>query len=218
MARVWVRAKTILNVEENGKQIRRFPGDWCQMGRHQAKQLLANGQIEILRSTILQSVQDLTDCAILLKGIVPEDAGKVLNTEQRRSMLASRYPGVPVEDYSGYSQHGRFLVWDTSAELRYDLILTGFQLLKKWQLAVPLLDYNTLADKIGAAEERKETKDIIHDLRVPVYDTRVLFVRQCRETRKLFDLWADGGELAFLRALYQTRPIVNALPPSWILS
>jgi hypothetical protein len=218
MAQVWVRAKTILNVDENGKMVRRYPGDWCRMGRHQAKQLLANDQVEILRSTILQSVQDLTDCAILLNGVVPEDKSVIVNTEQRRSMLASRYPGVPVDYYKGYSDHGRFLVWDTSAELRYDLILTGFQLLKKWQLAVPLLDYSLLAEKVGTAEEREETKAIIHDLRVPVYDTRVLFVRQCRETRKLFELWADDGELAFLRALYQARPIVNALPPSWILT
>jgi hypothetical protein len=218
MAQVWVRAKTILSVEEAGKRRQYHPGDWCRMGRHQAKEYLQNGQIEILKSAILQTVQDLTDCAILLRGMAPEKQASVLVAEQRRSLMAAKYPGVPIEEYQGYpDKYGRFLIWDTSAELRHDLILTGFHLLNKWQIAVPLLDYNILAESVGAAEEREKTEAVIHDLRVPVYDSRVLFVRQCRETRKLFELWGDGNELAFLRALYQSRPIINALPPSWVL-
>jgi hypothetical protein len=218
MAKVWVRAKTILNVEEDGKRVQYHPGDWCRMGRHQAKEYLQSNQIDILKSAILQTVQDLTDCAILLRGMASEQQSSVLVAEQRRSLMAAKYPGVPIEEYTGYpDKYGRFLIWDQSAELRHDLILTGFHLLSKWQIAAPLLDYNILAESVGTAEERKETKVVIHDLRVPVYDSRVLFVRQCRETRKLFKLWAEGDDLAFLRALYQTRPIINALPPSWIL-
>lgn len=209
MAQVWVRAKTILNVEENGKRKQYHPGDWCKMGRHQAREFLRRDQIEILKSAILQTVQDLTDCAILLRGVLPEP---------RLSYLAAKFPGVPTNNYEGYpDDRGRFLIWDTSAELRHDLILTGFHLLGKWQLAVPLLDYNTLASDIGTDEDRAETKRVIHDLRVPVYDTRILFVRQCRETRSLFELWNEGDDLAFLRALYQSRPVINALPPSWVL-
>lgn len=208
MSNVWVRAKAIIRTEENGKQRTFYPGDWCQTGRHQAREWLTNGQAEILKPAILQTVQDLTDCAILLKGTI---------YETRRSMLAARFPGVPIMPYHEGYTHGRFLLWDTVANLNQDLILTGFHLLAKWQLAVPLLNYDTLAENIGTADERAETKAIIHDLRVPVYDCRVIFARDCQETRRLFELWDGASELGFLRALYQARPVVNALPPSWVM-
>lgn len=206
MSQVWIRAKSILRTEKNGKMASFYPGDWLQVGRQQAREWLSTGQCEILKPAVLQTVQDLTDCAILVRGVL---------LESQRVNLAARFPGVPIEEYRG-QQHGRFLLWDLSANLRQDLILTGFGLLAKWQLAMPLLNYDILAQNIGTAEEQAETKAVIRDLRVPVYDCRVIFVRQCSETRRLLELW-QGGELAFLRALYQARPIVNALPPSWVM-
>jgi hypothetical protein len=209
MGKVWVKAKSIVRIEENGKMITFHPGDWVRMGRQQAREYLVNDQIEILKSAVLQSVQNLTNCAILLRDGLPE---------RQTAMLTAKYPALPIQKYTGeFPQHGRFLLWDTTVELKRELILTGFKLLEKWQLAVPLLDYSILAENIGTAQEREETEAIIHDLRVPVYNTRVLFVRQCQETRKLFELWDSGSQLKFLQALYQSRPVVNALPPSWVL-
>ena len=210
MAPVWVKAKSIVRVDEAGQMKTYVPGDWCQMGKHQAREYLSRGQIEILRPAVLQSVQDLHDCSILTSEPVAEPA---------LSNLAAMFPGVPIQMQNGTQpKQNRYLLWDQSANLRRDLILTGFKLLEKWQLAVPLLDYDTLAENIGTDQERQETKAIIHDLRVPVYDCRVLFVRQCKETRKLFRLWSDGTQLGFLQALYQAKPIVNALPPTWIMA
>lgn len=208
MSQIWVRAKSILYAEKNGQMTSFYPGDWLQVGRKQARDGLRDGLLEILKPAVLQTVQDLTDCSIVIRGVL---------SENQRIDLASRFPGVPIENYAGWMPNGRFLLWDMAANLRQDLILTGFGLLTKWQLAVPLLNYDTLAQDIGTADEQAETKAIIHDLRVPVYDSRVLFVRQCQETRRLFELWQTGSDLGFLRALYQARPVVNALPPSWIL-
>lgn len=208
MAQVWIRAKSNLYVDDHGKQKPLYPGDWWPVGRQQAREWLASGQCEILRPAVLQTVQDLTNCTILLRGHT---------SEQQRSLLSVKFPGVPIETHQGHPVSGRFLLWAASANLRQELVLTGFGLLTKWQLAVPLLNYDTLAESIGTADERAETKAIIHDLRVPVYDCRVIFVRDCQETRRLFELWQDGSELGFLRALYQARPAVNALPPSWVM-
>jgi len=211
MAKVWVKAKTIINTEEFGKPKRYFPGQWLQLGKHDARKYLSMTppQIEILKPAVLQSVQDLSDCAIFFKGEI---------VAHRINMLVALFPGTPVQQWEGtYPSCGRFLLWNTAANLDTSHILTGFKLLEKWQLAVPLFDYDVLAERIGTTQEQAETKAIIHDLRVPVYDSRVLFVRQCEETRKLFEMWQEGSQLKFLQALYQTRPVVNALPPSWVL-
>jgi len=209
MAPVWVKAKSIVRVEEQGSLVTYYPGDWCQMGKQQAREYLSRNQVEILRPVVLQSVQDLHDCAIFL---VNENMA-----EPDLSFFTASFPGVPVRKYEGWPECNRFLLWNRSANLRRDLILTGFKLLEKWQLAVPLLDYDTLAESIGTEQEQQETAAIIHDLRVPIYDCRVLFVRQCKETRKLFELWNGEGQLSFLQALYQSRPVVNALPPTWVM-
>ena len=208
MAKVWVRAKSIVRIDENGKQKTCFPGDWCQMGRHQANEHLSRDQVEILKPDVLQTVQSLTDCTILMRR---EDS-------VRHSLLAAKYPAVPILNFEKFPEKpGRFLIWDTKVNLDEKLILTGFNLLSKWQMAVPLLSYSVLAQDVGTEEERAETKAIIPDLRVPIYECRVIFARQCREVQQLFELWNGGGQLAFLTALYQSKPVINALPPVWIL-
>lgn len=208
MAKVWVRAKSIVRTNEDGKQKTYHPGDWCQMGRHQANEYLARDQVEILKPDVLQTVQDLTDCTIYMRR---KDSVK-------RSLLVAKFPAVPVLDFEKFpGKPGRFLIWDTIVNLDEKLILTGFNLLSKWQIAVPLVDYETLAQDIGTEAERAKTKAIMHDLRVPIYESRVIFARQCREVEQLFELWNGGGQLAFLRALYQSKPVINALPPSWVL-
>jgi len=90
-------------------------------------------------------------------------------------------------------------------------------------VAVPLWDYDTLARDVGSEEERAYTESVIHDLRVPLRDTRLVFVRRCSDTRKLVETWhaerarVPGGEdkLAFLRALYAVKPLVCDLPTVW---
>jgi hypothetical protein len=208
MSRVWCQAVTVIHYEHNGEARTARPGDWCELGRAQAKAELSKGGVKIMKAATLQSVQDLSDCSILTRGLV---------YDSQLTHLGTRYPGLPMDTYQGFPKEaGRYLIWDMGAKLNHDLILTGFSLLKGWQLAVPLLNYDTLAGNVGTPDEQAETKAIIHDLRVPVYDTRVIFARQCQETRRLFKLW-DGSQLGFLRALYQARPIVNALPPRWVM-
>lgn len=209
MSEVWIQAIGIVYLEKNGETKILRENDWGVTTRGHARRLLAEGKARILSPGILRDIQELTDCAIYLRGTV---------LDSTRSRLQIQYPGVPILAWSGWPDAGigRFLLWDMAAPLRHDLILVGFGLLQKWQLAVPLLNYDTLAGSVGTEQERAETKAVIHDLRVPVYNPRVIFARQCQETRKLFELW-DGSQLGFLRALYQARPIVNALPPSWVM-
>jgi len=114
------------------------------------------------------------------------------------------------------------LLWDASAHLRLEMIPIGFNLLTKWDLAVPLMPDTILAADLGTPAERELTKAIIHDLRVPVYNTAVMFLQRNRTTERLMGLWYEekalGEPLAFLRALgrAQPKPLLCALPFSWV--
>jgi len=110
------------------------------------------------------------------------------------------------------------MLWSPAIKLRRELIPLGFSLLDTWQIALPLQDYKRLACQIGGEEEKARTLEVVHDLRMLLYDTRLMFVKKCEETERLFETWqADSGEpsLSFLRALYLTKPFVLALPPTW---
>jgi len=114
------------------------------------------------------------------------------------------------------------LIWDTTAALRMEMIPIGYNLLEKWDIAVPLMPESVLAVDLGTLEERQLTEEVIHDLRVPVYDTRVMFVNRNRTTERLMGIWHEeqdnGTALAFMRALgkVQPKPLICALPASWI--
>jgi len=78
---------------------------------------------------------------------------------------------------------------------RLDLMANGFQLLERWQMAAPLWSYTELACHIGSEADRAQTKAIIRDLRVPVYDVRAVFVRKCDETAEVLRQWkAECGQ------------------------
>ena len=115
----------------------------------------------------------------------------------------------------------RNLLWDMEVKLEMALLPVGFGLLDVWDLAVPLCDYKTLAVHIGSEEEQEKTKAVIRDLRVPVYDVRLMFAKYCQNTVDLFTRWQkecidDSNErLAFLRALYAVKPLILALPSTW---
>lgn len=207
MGKVWIQAKAILNVEDGGKMKRIHPGDWVEVGQHDARRWLAEGKCVIHQISARETVQDLFDCAISLRN---GDAETVRN----------RYPGLDITEDGGFHAP-RMLFWDATAKMRPELILVGFGLLQHgWQVVVPLVDYDTLARDVGSAEDRRRTEEMIHDLRVPVYDPRVVFARRCEATRELMAAWkkekAGHDGLAFLRALHRVKPLVNALPPFWI--
>ena len=107
------------------------------------------------------------------------------------------------------------LFWDTSARMRIELVLVGLGLLLHgWQVVVPLMSYDTLARDVGGEEDRALTEEMLHDLRVPVYDPRVIFARRCEESARLLEAWQEekggGGYdgLAFLRSMAQRHGLV----------
>jgi hypothetical protein len=82
-------------------------------------------------------------------------------------------------------------------------------------------DYNELAATVGTDEDRAKVKAVIRDLRVPLYDTRLIFARKTETTIRLFKEYntelSNGmdDKLAFLLALYRVKPFLLPVPLTW---
>ncbi len=204
---MWVRLKSVQYISRHGKQVTCYPGGWVEGGKQLALSWLATDQAE---RPDLPNLEIIVGCGVVAR-------------EADTRMIKSRLPGLDVVSGESTLAFERSLLWDPAANFRVELATAGFEMLKTWEVAVPLASYEVLARDIGDEEERASTRAVIRDLRVPFYEPRVLFVRRCRAARELLVAWREEGEaggdgrLAFLRALYRVKPLVLALPTTWVL-
>jgi hypothetical protein len=206
---MWVQLRAPKYVERNGRLHKYAAGSRINVGRMDAMAWVAAGEAVLLET---------------VTGDLPINAGIVALGDATSSAIASVVRGIDKETRIVTGKPNlafeRTLLWDGSARLRPDMINVGFGLLAKWQMAVPLWSYTELACHIGSEEDRETTKAVIRDLRVPVYDTRVVFVRRCSDTQAFIREWLKergrgDDKLAFQRALYRCKPVLCALPVSW---
>lgn len=195
---IWIKLLTIKHREERGVLRTYFPGDWIKVGKTDALRWLADGTAETAQQ---QLTRLMPGCGVVTigQGNLPDEIDSV-----------QAAPSVPF---------ARTLIWTTTLELKYQLVPVGFRLLDKWDMAVPLFDYTTLACHVGSDQEREQTQAVIRDLRVLLYDTRLIFVKKHSAGVEVISRWTEeAGErrLAFLRALYQVKPLVCALPITWV--
>lgn len=201
----WVKLRTIQYVEEYGVRRILYPGDWYNFGRQHAERLIACGDAWSPSGEVR----------------APPTAGvAVIGAVTQREVSEA----LQTVTFEGYLPFPFTLIWDTTVRLRTELLGPGFGLLDKWLMAVPLASYSQLACHIGDDEDRARTEAVIHDLRVPFYDCRMVFARRCLETIRFMAMWAEEGEggsdkrLAFLRTYYRLKPTLCALPTSWVES
>jgi hypothetical protein len=145
----------------------------------------------------------------------------VVATDAVSASLRLKATGLPVSSEFALT-YPRTLFWDTSLDLRFDLLAIAFHRLETgWQVAAPLWKYEQLASDIGSADARARTQAVIHDLRVPVYETRAVMLRRCSDTERLLEQWkaerasGDDDRLCFMRAMYVCQPALCALPVGW---
>ncbi len=112
----------------------------------------------------------------------------------------------------------------------WDLVCTGMDFIRQWDIAAPFWRAFMLAKSLGTPADRQRTEKAIHDLRVPVYSHELLFVRASEAGKAFLSTWRqecqdggqDGGQgggderLAFLRALYAVKPLFCVLPRLWL--
>jgi hypothetical protein len=212
MGKVWVKLTTPKTIEVHGHGTQYKPGEWVEVGKMLARQWLGDGSAIVPRESIRTSITDFANCGIV---VYSGDAEPVQNVVQ------SRFTGLPVVSGEIRLEFAQTLLYDVTCPLRLDLAVIGFhRLTAGWQIAAPLWNYSQLARDIGTEAERAQTETIIHDLRVPLYDTRLVYVRRSPQTEQFISIWkaerkAGDDKLAFMRALYITKLVMCALPVTW---
>jgi hypothetical protein len=207
---MWIKFLSRHQIERGGVPRVYNPGDWVEIGRQYALFLISTGQAEALPEQMTELLQDGQTGIVVTGGAF--DAA-LLGDLATKIEVRLGDPSVPWR---------RTLMWNRKAHLPQALLPVGFAFLDVWEAACPLLPYETLARDLGDERDRCRTMETVHELRVPVYEPGLLFLRQCDASARLLELWAeeqrDGGDkrLAFLRALYRNPMLVLALPPTWL--
>jgi len=208
---MWIQLLSKQVIEIRGVPTHYQPGDWVEVGKMLANKLVSEGAARP------PNVTEYNAAVMAGVGVVTPD------TAFARDRLAVYGKTLEFEMATIPSiSYAKTIWYDPSLVLRPELVSVGVNFLDTWEVAVPFSDYKTLALNIGSDDDREKTKKVIRDLRVPVYDTRLIFVRHTKETERLFATWneemQDGGDtrLAFMRAVYKVKPFLLALPCSWV--
>ena len=207
---MWVQLKSVQHISERGVQRTRYPGDWVDIGKQTAMLWVGKGLAVVPSLEVTQALM-ADGAGVLVRG----------NVEQARILLEAYRQTLAIETGEPRAAYNRTLIWNTDLHLRLELVPVGMGLLEKWEIACPILSYERLAVHTAAHDEREKTRQVVRDLRVPLYDTRLIFVRRTPDTTRLFDLWqaelSEGADEqhSFLRALYTVKPFVLALPTTW---
>lgn len=181
-------------------------GDWVNIGRSTATRLISNGEARIIGGLKLDID---TNSGVLLRGQSPDNVNDLKLAKD-----------LPVKVGEPHLAFGNTLILMPGTKVPHNLLGAGFGLLKRWEVAVPIMDGYPLASATGSAKDLEQTKAVIRDLRIPLPNTNVIFVRQCPTTEQLISQWNEerkkGDErLAWLRVVYQVKPLILALPPVW---
>lgn len=217
---MYIQLKAVRYIRRAGVQVTYHAGDWLEVGKDVGKQTallwVAEGAAHMPQlpggegfRVLSAAADEGADWGVVVRGGNLKDARKRLPTTRLRVVAGGKE--LPFAST---------LLWSPPAPLRAELLPIGFLRLERgWQLAVPLLSYERLASTVGTPQGRALTQKVVPDLRVLLYDTRLIFARRCADTERLMEVWAkeSGNEqLAFLRALFAVKPIICALPQKWM--
>ena len=207
----WVRLLQPYQVEIAGKPTRYQAGDWVEIGKQMALRWISQGIAEAPQTSLTHVASGGKDVGILVTD----------NRASAKAVLADSAGKIAVDFDLPKLRWNKTLIWSGDCSLRFELIPCGFGLLDTWDILYPFTDYKELAANIGTQEDRARTKAIIRDLRVPVPDVRLIYVKRNARTEALMTAWheedvgSSEDRLSFLRALYRVKPFQLPLPITW---
>lgn len=208
---MWVKLLSTQHIDIHGVRRTFHKGDWVEVGGQEGRRWIANRQAE---------VPSMKSAGLIAKG-----AGAVIrgNIANGMTMLLKYAEGLRIESKMPFGlKFEQTMFLKAPLPARPELFPVGFHLLETWEAAIPLYKYDELACHVGNGIDQGRTKEIVHDLRVPLYDSRLMFVRNCEGGRRLMRAWEDerinsaSENHALLRAVYRTKPLILALPTTWL--
>lgn len=210
----YVCLRVAKNISKNGLIQRFKAGDWVEVGNQTA-------DLWIKANEAYSTDEMVSELPFQSAGLVIRDS-QALQHAQISKVVQALSLDAHISGQWDVLRYAETCIWTPGTKLRPDLIAQGFALLDKWHIVVPMCPDGVLASNTGPEAEREKTAALLGDGRVPLRDTRMIFVRRCEVTRAL---WADlHKELAegaderhaFLRALWTHIPKVCDVPPTWV--
>lgn len=220
----WVILNTVKHIRKGGVQRAYQPGDSVDVGRQTALEWILDGSAK--------DPYGQMGAPLEATGKIDSRYGVVIRcaeghaTHEALGVLAGRVeiqygePSVPFE----YT-----FIWRPDQKISPRLLNYGFMRImadedraSAWEIAACLIGGNRLANSFGTSHERRRTLKAVGDLRLPVYESRMVWVRKCPSAVAVIENWARQLEEvgadehhAFLRALYVKRAMLCTMPYDW---
>lgn len=223
----YVKLTQAKNIRQAGTLKHFLPGDTVKVGRQTAVEWILDGSAEDPYGQVGPPLLDEKQKVQKGFGIVirSEPEGPQVRRLQHFGKLekALRVTYGPPQVPFKYT-----CIWRPDRQLTPQLLNYGYLRIvetedpnSSWDMAAQLKSLTMLARDFGEEEEQDKTKKVIGDLRLPVYDSRLLWVRQTGASLRVIEAWAEELEKgadeyhAFLRALYSKRALLCTLPVDW---
>ena len=218
----YVTLRRVKNIRIRGELKIYQPGDAVKVGKQTALEWVLDGSAEDpfgqVGPPLLQAdIQERgSEYGIRVRG--PASFAGVAPLGEVIRQMSFGLPALPYK----YT-----LIWRPDMETDPRMVRYGFMRVQEiegedtWELAASLVSTSLLANSLGSEEEQKKTFDAIGDLRLPVYESRLVWARRTPDTLKFVAAWAmelenSGDEYhSFLRALYTNPTWVCTIPGGW---
>lgn len=208
---------------ENGKVRNYFRGDFLEVSAVTAQEWISKKIAMLPEGATFADLDDTqwSDVAVVVEG---EDRALV----KRLGIKALVITGDLEILQAALLDYERVLFWSKRLVPRLpDLgqFVQGFKAIERWEVATPQR-FSVLAQDVGSEDARARTAELVGDLRVPLYEPGLMFVRRSTASKDLLSAWAnerqgvesaDDDRLAFYRAVWLVKPTIASFPESWVL-
>jgi hypothetical protein len=215
----WIILRTKKSIREKGRKVRYYPGDSVDVGKAIAKQWIENGEAEDVYGQVkidLGTKAANPDYGIVVWGVTEGEFNSPIGQQFN---LTFGQPQIPYK----YT-----FIWNPRQPVSERLLNYGWLRVEednpkpeRWEMAARLVSLKATAEDYGTDYEQEKTKRLIGDLRLPVYESRLIWARDCEASQRVVKEFAaqleDGGgpNHSFLRALYSKRAMLCTLPNEW---
>lgn len=200
---MYVQLKSSKLISVNGKMTPFHPGDWVDVGRQTAMLWLTTGEAALPFAPDDANIDQTLVVSVRGGGIAPRP-GWVWNTKNSES------PEIP----------WRYNLILDDVTITAEIAMVGISLMQStdWQIIAPLR-WDVLANTV--IQPDNELMGKLYDLRVPTYDTGMMFVKRTPETIETMRVYLEQRQkypspIAFLLALWEAKPLILPVPMDWI--